>query len=672
MKKWIIRQPDEKAVSLLTSKTDLQKLAAEVIVSRGIDTLDKVKDFFSDSELSSPFLINDMQEAVEIITNAVEDGKSICIYGDYDCDGITSTVMLYSYLECLGADVSYYIPEREEGYGLNCDAIRKIAENGVELIITVDNGISAIKEAELIKELGIELVITDHHQPSDTLPCADAIVDPHRKDCTSPFKNLCGAGVVLKLLAALDDGNYDAVIEQFGDLAAIGTVADIVSLTGENRTIVNNGLRLLANTENLGLSALMEEARLSPEKINSTAAAFMIAPRINAAGRFGSPTTAVKLFLSEDEEEAGELAKELSELNAKRKKTENEIMTDIEKMIAENPDVLNERVLVLSGENWHHGVIGIVSARILQKYGKPNFIISIEGENARGSARSIEGYSIFKALSFCKEKLERFGGHNGAGGFSLKTDDIKEFTEMLYLYSKTEHQDMPQYSIIAEKILEPSDLTIAAVSGLDVLEPFGESNPRPIFAITGAKIAEVISLSEGKHTKLKLFYKNTYIFIVIFGVPTSDFLYKAEDYCDFLVSLEKNIYNGNTSISIRAVDYRKSGIKQAKYFAAKQTYEKIKLNEGIASELKERIIPSRDEMITVFKAVQNRPVSFDTLYSDISSDSMNYCKYRFCLDILNELNIINIDYVNEIIIKNPEKIKADLESSEILRKLRCL
>lgn len=671
MKKWVIKQPDNKAVSVITSKTDIKKPAAEILVSRGIDTIEKIKDFFSDDTLSSPFLLKDMQEAAYIINNAIEDQKTICIFGDYDCDGIISTVMLYLYLECLGAEVSYYIPERDEGYGMSCDAVRKLSEQGIELIITVDNGISAVKEAELIKELGMELVITDHHQPSDVLPTAGAIVDPHRSDCISPFKYLCGAGVVLKLLAALDDGNYEAVIEQFGDLAAIATIADIVPLVGENRTIVQNGLRLISNTENLGLSYLIEECRISPENISSGSVAFMLAPRINASGRFGSPRTAVKLFLSEDENEAQELCKELSGLNSKRKQTEQEIVNEIEKAIEKDPAILNERVLIFEGENWHHGVIGIVSARILQKYGKPTFIISIEGDISRGSARSIEGFSIFKALSYCSDMLERFGGHTGAGGFSLSTDKIPLFKKMLAEYSKKEFPSMPHYSITAEKVIEPSNINIDTVSALDILEPFGERNPRPLFAMLGAVIEEIIPLSDGKHIKLKLNYHNTYIYGLLFGVSPDKFTLSTKETGDFIISLEKSTYGGSQSVSVKITDYRKSGISQAKYFAARETYEKYMLGEEIPVPLMDRIIPSREDLISVYKSLGNAEISFDALFYKLSSDSMNYCKLRLCIDVFCELGLVTLNMTNENVSKSNINQKVDLESSEILRKLRC-
>ena len=670
MKKWIIQQPNADKVKMLTSKSDLSSLCAEVLVSRGIENIEKAKSFFSSDELSSPFLLNDMAEAVTIINSAVEDGKSICIYGDYDCDGITATVVLYSYLECLGANVSYYIPERDEGYGMNVNAVKKLSDDGVELIITVDNGISAIEEAELIYVLGMDLVITDHHQPSEILPKASAIVNPHQKNCTSPFKNLCGAGVVLKLIAAMDDGSYDAVLEQFSDLVAIGTIADVVKLTGENRTIVENGLHLLTNTENLGLSALMEQSKISSDNITSTSVAFMLAPRINAAGRFGSPTTAVKLLLTDDEDEANELAAELSRLNNERKAVEQKILEDIDKIVTENPNMLNERVLIFSGEGWHHGVIGIVSARIVEKYGKPNFIISIDGDIARGSARSVNGFSIFDALTACDDLLVRFGGHMGAGGLSIKNENINAFKERIAVFSREKFPVMPHLEITAEKVLDKNDLTVKAIESLSVLEPFGEGNSRPIFALLGAKVEEIIPLSQGKHSKLKLNYNGIIVFSVLFGVNPLKLSIKNGDFGDFLVYVELNIYNGNKLVSTKIIDYRKSGIHQAKYFAAKDAYEKYMLGEGVSAQLKPRIIPTREELILIYKAIPKDDIPIDNLFMQLNSDSMNYCKFKLCLDIFNELGLIHINPANDTVVLIPATKKVDLESSKILMELR--
>jgi len=673
MKKWQINKPNQEKVSNILKKTDLTSLCAEVLVSRGMDEVDTLVDFFSQGELSDPFLIKDMFEATEYITEAVENGTFICVYGDYDCDGVTSTTILYNYLECAGAKVMYFIPEREAGYGLNKDAVLQLSKLGVEMIITVDNGISAIEEAELIDELGMKLIITDHHQPPEVLPKALAIVDPHRKDCTSPFKNLAGVGVAMKLIAALDDGNYDTILEQYADIVAIGTIADIVPLVSENRAIVKRGLELLAVTENCGLATLMEKVGITTERINSTAIAFMLAPKINAAGRFGSPITAVKTLLCEDEE-AESLVDELIALNVERKKVEDKILKDIEKSIKENPQILNERVLVLSGEKWHHGVVGIVCSRVLEKYGKPNMLISFDGDEARGSARSIKGFNIYECLKNSTDLLERFGGHAGAGGFSLKTNNIDAFREKVLEYSKINVEIMPALTLSADKLLKGSDLSVELVESLKLLEPFGEGNAQPIFAMLGARIDRVISLSNGKHTKIELTYDGAKVSALMFNFSADRFDLSQGEFADFMVFLETNEYNGNKNITIRVKDYRRSGIVQDKYFSAKACYETFKRGEEIAENIKPRIVPSRNELVEVYKFIklQNSPQNVDKIFMKLNSDTMNYCKLRLCLDVLIEQELLAFDVLADVVTLIPPTKKADLESSKILKELRCL
>ncbi|MCM1330494.1 MAG: single-stranded-DNA-specific exonuclease RecJ [Ruminococcus sp.] len=676
MKKWTVGKPDQKAVAVLTSQGGLTEICAGVLVSRGIDAMDKALEFFNQGEngnaLSDPFLIKDMENAANIITAAMDEGKKICVYGDYDCDGITATALLYSYLECMGADASYYINRRSEGYGLCADALRRLADEGAELIITVDNGISAVAEAELAKELGVELVITDHHKPGEVLPDAAAVVDPHRADDLSPFKDLCGCGVALKLIAAMDGGDCSATMEQFSDLAAIATIADIVPLKGENREIARQGLHYLENTENAGLKALMAVASVKPP-ISSVTAAFSLAPRLNASGRFGSARDAVELLLCEDENSAEEMANRLNALNNERKKTENEIMSVIEAHINENPEILYKRIIFLYGEGWHHGVIGIVASKIVERFGKPVFILSDDGDFARGSARSVEGFSIHKALTACAEHLTKFGGHSGAGGFSLKKENIDNFNQALQRYAKEEFPIMPMREIHADKILQPAELTVESVRSLETLEPCGEGNPSPLFAMPGVRVLEVVPLSGGAHTKLKLTYGSVGVYGLMFGVKTADVPYRDGDMIDLLAVPTLNTYNGQTSVNIRIADHRKSGVQQNQYFAAKDAYERYKRGEGAEERLIPRIVPTREDLAAVYRAVQkNAPADFDSLYFAAQSESINYCKFRLALDIFWELGLLEINSYNETAMCKAVAQKADLETSEILKGLRAL
>lgn len=672
MKKWSILKADPDSADNITKKSNLSRLCAEILAGRGFDTIKKASDFFGCRSLSDPFLLKDMDKAVETINSAVENQELICIYGDYDCDGIMSTVILYSYLQYSGADIIYYIPERCEGYGMNEKAVRFLKEQGVSLIITVDNGISAYNEITLAKELGMKVVVTDHHTVPDILPPADAVVDPKQNDCFSPFKKLCGAGVALKLAAALDGGDYSAVCEQFSDLAGIATIADIVELSGENRLIASDCLHYIQNTENPGLSALISASGLDQSDITSTDIAFMIAPRINASGRFGSPRTAVELFLCDDEDRAAELAAELCTLNQQRKNCENEIMSEIEQIITECPSVLNERVLVFAKEGWHCGVIGIISAKITERFGKPSFIISIGETESRGSARGIEGYSVYDALYSVSSVLTHFGGHTGAGGFSLSTENIRNFIEGLLGHARTVYLNMPIKTECADKLLSPSDLTLENITSLSALEPFGEGNKRPLFAIVGAKATEIIPLSNGKHTKIKINYSGILLDVLFFGKKTESIGINTGDCIDLLVTLEINKYNGRTSISAKAADYRYHGINQAKYFSAKEIYESYKRSENIMQPLYERMLPSREELLTVYKCVNRNGIAFDSLLFKISLNSMNFCKLRICLDILEELELITYDRITENIMPGEFK-KVDLDSSLTLSdlKIKC-
>lgn len=412
-KKWKLPQTAPERVENLISQTGMERIAAQILDGRGISDPQQAVQYIgcdSAARLHDPFLMKDMDKAVERLSEAVEQGEQIAVYGDYDCDGITATAMLYSYLEDLGARVIYYIPDRDvEGYGLNRAALDFLKEQQVELIVTVDNGISALDEAVYAKELGIDLIITDHHQPRPQLPQACAVIDPHRQDCEYPFKALCGAGVAFKLICAMEgDLGGEEMIWHFGELAAIATMADVVELTGENRLIVQRGLECIAQGEQVGVHALIEAAGMSGRKLDSIDLAFGLAPRINAAGRLGQTDLAMELLLCDRQSQAMELAQQLNELNEQRKALVDHIYEEINAKIARHPEILQERVILLYGEGWHHGVIGIAAARLVEEYSKPCVLFSIEEDQARGSARSVEGYSIIAAISRCSSLLTRY------------------------------------------------------------------------------------------------------------------------------------------------------------------------------------------------------------------------------------------------------------------------
>lgn len=673
MYKWEVAQIDEENVKQLY-KGGLPLMAAEILVRRGYCNITDVKSKLVLDELSDPFLLKDMEIAVDILNKTIDEEKKICIYGDYDCDGITATVMLFSFLDAMGADVFYYVPEREEGYGMNIPSLEKIKEMGAELIITVDNGITAIKEALKIYELGMQLIITDHHQPLEDLPKSEAIINPHRKDDFSPFKELCGAGVVLKLIAALCDGNYDSALEQYADLAALGTVADIVPIYGENRFIVSRGLQAFLNTENPGLRELISvSAGTSPlntpaNPLKSSDLGFKLGPRINAASRCGSPKSAIELLLSDSKEEAEAMAQTLNDLNNERKKIEDSIMFEIEKQINSNPQLLYNRVLVFMGENWHHGVIGIIASRIEERFAKPAFILSYFDNEARGSARAFGDFNVFKALDYAKDVLVKYGGHKSAGGFSLAASDFETFNKKLQEYAFKNHNIMPIYTVYIDKLLEPRDLDLDTIDALNLLEPFGESNPQPLFLIRGAVVTAIDGSKDGKHTIVGANFEGKSIRIMIFHKSPEHTNIVIRQPYDFLALLQSNEWEGRKSVSIFAKDFRKSGLKQEKYFAAFDAYEKYLRAEELPASFYRRMLPARDELICVYKNI-SQDTDIDTLFCNLVNDNFNYCKLRVSIDIFHELGLLEFNAYNMTVSKVIDAPKNDLANSQILKEL---
>lgn len=672
MKKWDIAKPDIKVMQNFMLSGKLSPLTAGVLASRGFSSVESVNSFFAVDNLSDPFLIKDIDKASEVINEAIENGSKICIYGDYDCDGIVSTVILYTYLLETGADVSYYIPEREEGYGLNENAVRKLADEGTELIITVDNGISAVNEAELIYELGMKLVITDHHQPSEVIPRAEAVVDPHQTDCFSPFKLLCGAGVALKLIAALDGGDYTLALEQFCDLVAIATIADIVELTGENRFIIQQGLPLIENTDRTGLLALIKVAGLEGKPINSQSVAFMLAPRINSSGRFGSPKTAVELLICEDIEKADQLAAELNRLNEERKKAEQIILSEIYEEINRNPMLIRERILFFCGKDWHHGVIGIVAARLLESFGKPCFIMSESNGEIRGSARSFDEFSTFKALQASSDTLEKFGGHKGAGGFTVKNGMAEDFRKSLLRYSLENHKQMPILAYKVDYAVSPNDITIDNIKDLKKLEPFGAGNESPLFAVNNAVVDNIVALSKGVHTKLVLNFGGVKLDVLIFRTSPQELTINKGDICNFIVSFDINCYNNTESISAIVKDYRKSDIhsKEERIFNAVNAYESFCRNEALPEKYYNIMLPVRDEVKEIYLKINKNGISFDSIFSSLSNGNINYCKLLVAIQALAELKLIQADYACSKTVRLNVTEKVNLDNAPVLISLK--
>ena len=671
MKKWIISGADKDVVNMLIEKYDLPTLTAVLLAIRGMTDREDIEKFFSQEfELSDPFLIKDMDKAVERIKRAVTTGEKICVYGDYDCDGITATSIMYLYLESSFADVMYYIPDRnEEGYGMNMGAIKKLKDEGVQLIVTVDNGISAIKEIDYANSLGMDVVVTDHHKTQDILPKAVAVVDPHRADDTCPYSDFCGAGLALKLAMAME-GEQFSVMENYGEIAAIGTVADLVPLTGENRTIVKAGLSGIDNTERAGLSSLIEVSGI--DTVNAGNIGFRIAPRINAAGRLGTTDDALCIFMTEDFDEAQKKAKILNDLNSERQSIELDIFNEICDYIRINPEYSYDRVIVVSSEKWNAGVIGIVSSRVTELFGKPSVIISESGDICKGSGRSVSGFSIVDAVFACSEYLEKYGGHPMAMGFSIKKENIEPFRKAINAYAN-QIDKMPLLSMKIDCKLNPEKIFPEMVREIQKFEPFGYGNPKPVFALCDMRLDRIIPLKEGKHLKLAVSRNNARLNIMKFSTTVDEFPYSEGDILDFAVCLETNLYQGVESISFNVRDIKLSGVANERIMYSLQEYDKYK--SGILTEKLAKILPTRENFAVVYKYILSTKRKYyfiDSMLYKIHNAEINAFKLLMILEILNERGLIdyerNFDRLKISVVDI--KVKVNLQASPIYIKLK--
>ena len=561
-KKWISYEKDYKKSIELVEEMGLPAIFGPLLYNRNIETVQEGNHYLFGKyeDIEDSFLMKDMTEAVDRIVKAIENSESIVIYGDYDVDGTVSTSLLYSVIKSLGGNVDYYIPNRfEEGYGLNDEAVKMISERGTNLIVTVDCGISSIDSVDFANSLGLNLVITDHHQCGEILPKAMAIVNPHRIDCKSAFKDLAGCGVALKLAKSLGERMGKPGIEKkYLDLAAIGTVADVVPLTGENRIIVKEGLSQIRSSENIGIQAMLTVCELLDKPINSYTIGFIIGPRMNAAGRLDSALEVVKLLTTEDNEEAMQIAKKLDSDNKERQKIEKDILEKAIEIIENNGMAENSRVLVVDGEGWHSGVIGIVASRLVEKYYLPTLIISRSGDEAKGSARSLSGFNLFDALSKIPECFEKFGGHEMAAGFSLKSDKIQELREKLNIVAEEVTDGKPFIpEIQVDYKLSGQELSRVTHDKLKLLEPYGMKNPAPVFVCRKMKVISFKKIGvDGKHLSLNLFDSEKSVAAIAFQMGELFDQLKINCEIDILCSLEINSWNGFDKLQLNIKDIK--------------------------------------------------------------------------------------------------------------------
>lgn len=668
---WEVLPQREQPAREIAASLGLEPLAAAVLAARG-HTGESARALLRGSgTLADPLLMRDLDRAAQTVSETIEEGGLICIYGDYDCDGVTATVMLKDYFDAVGARSCYYIPHRErEGYGLNREAVGELHRLGVDLILTVDNGISAVDEIAYARSLGMRVVVTDHHQPGPVLPQAEAVVDPHREDCGYPFRDLCGVGVAFKLLCALEGERGECLLEQYADLLAIGTVADVVPLCGENRLFVTRGLAMLRESPRPGVRALLGVARIGEGALHTDAIAFGLAPRINAAGRLGSADLAAMLLLTEDEAEAQELAGQLEALNAQRREEEKKISDAIAAQLDADPALARRRILVFSGEGFHAGVVGIVCARLVERFGKPCLIIARDGGSATGSGRSVEGFSLIDAVAACGSLLTRYGGHPMAAGFSLDSGNIAAFADALEQYAAGQGE-MPLPRLTVDTAVSPDQLTVDAVRRLSCLEPFGCGNPAPVFLLEAMRLEQVVPLSGGKHCRLRLSRDSAQLSVLCFFVRPEQVEALPGELLDLACSVSVNEYQGQRSVSVRCLDYHLHGADLQGLWQGEQRYERYLRREGPTRDL----IPSREETAVVYRYLRQKgavSLSEQALYCRVTRETpLDYVRFRIALAVMLELGLLEKRRGSggETLSVVAQAAKVRLENSLILKEL---
>lgn len=664
-----------------TADQDAEALCAEgfgvllsrVLAARGVHTPEAAHHLLDGrDELSDPFLLKDMDKAVERIQRAIEEGEPIVIFGDYDVDGVSATAILFECLTNQGAQVRCKLPTREGGgYGLNADILKSLAAKGYTLVVTVDNGIAAVEEARCAKELGIDLVITDHHLPGDELPEAVAVVDPNRSDDESPFKFLCGAGVAFKLCAALEGCEPAELLDMFGELAALGTIADVMPLVGENRTLVREGLAVLQETMRPGLQALLENAGYAGKPVTAETVSYGLAPRLNAAGRMDTAAVALKLLLCENEEQAAGIAARLGEINTERQQTEQQILAAALQTIQADPARTHDRVLVVSGEGWHPGVIGIVASRLMERYGRPAIVISTENGEGRGSGRAPAGFNLHAALAACSSCLIRSGGHAAAAGLLVEEDKIGAFRAAVNAWAAKEYP-VPEPGVLKlDAAVRLNELDIASVRQLSRLAPFGSGNPVPLLLVENAVVDGLWPLgSEGRHTRVRLRQGDATCFVSVFGTAPQDLVYQPGAAVD--AAVEVSIFQGRSGpmVSIHCKAMRPAGLgnEPARQAAA---FDAVCAGTELPPDRAEAFLPDRNDTATLYRRIRAGGVPADDLQPVFAAAGpQNTGKTLASLTALYELGLV--EQQNGRWMPAAVTGKKNLDDAPILQKLRAM
>ena len=671
---WNVNEPEAGAVNTLVT-SGYAPLAAMVLAARGINDTKQAKHYLDCSApLLDPFLMTDMDLAAGRVGLAMARGEKIAVFGDYDVDGITSTCLLTDFLRRHGADCVSYIPGRlEEGYGLNPIAIHQLHDEGVKLIITVDCGITAVSEAELCRELGIDLVITDHHECKDTLPCAAAVVDPHRPDGGYPHKNLSGVGVAFKLAAALC-GSQEEVLSEYADMVCLGTVADVMPLQGENRVFVARGLESLAHTKRPGIAALMAESGCTPETVSSSSIGFMLAPRINAAGRMGQIDLAVELFLTDDPVRAAEVAQALCELNRQRQAVESEIYRQAVSML---PAGRPPEAIVLADESWHQGVVGIVASRIAEEYACPAFLICLDGEHGKASSRSHGGFNLFSSLTALAPLLESYGGHELAAGFTITRANIPEFRrQVCALAAGFYSDDTPRTSLDIDCAIPPELLTIHNIESLSVLEPCGNCCPKPVLMMKNLNIERINMVGGGRHMRLRLRSGRYSINAIYFSANPESVSIQPGDVVDIAFTPQINEFRGERSVQMNVLDIRPSCTAECSPEIG--GYRALRENR-ITAETAAALLPERAMLAMVWRylasypntSIQESPVCLCRKIVRWTNRPMSVGQMLTCLDIFRDVGLLEVQKLHKYISirLTPGSEKADLTTSQTMQRL---
>ncbi|MDO4199813.1 MAG: single-stranded-DNA-specific exonuclease RecJ [Clostridia bacterium] len=644
LRNWITKVLDKNEIFRISKECDIPLLSAALLLSRGVTNTDEIKRFTC-CNVEYSYLKNwhGMKQCVGAVKSLISDHKKISVYGDYDADGVTATAVMYEYLKSVGADVDYYIPERDrDGYGLNNKAIDYLHSKGVEAIITVDNGISAWREIEYANSLGMKVIVTDHHKIPPKLPNAEAIIDPNIPFEGNVFDvNFAGVGVAFELIKAMESENSDFDFEKYLDLVALGTIGDSIELIGPTRNIVKKGISLIENSGRLGIRTLVEAVNLQKRKLDAVDIAFCMVPKINACGRMNSAETAMQILTCNDEDKAQLLCGQIMEFNNLRKEIEEKILFEATNFFHDNPESLLHKVIIAVGENWHHGVLGIVASRITEKYGKPCVLISKDGELAIGSCRSVPGFSIYNLVASCSGFLDRFGGHHMAAGFNLKSHNIDHFRDLML--QNAESMPIPNVNLTIDLCVNPSKITPEIFYALDVLKPFGNGNAEPIFGIMGAKLVSVREIGGGKHIKLCM-EKDGFIFDALyFNKTKNDFLYYPGEDLDLAVRFSPNNYKGEISVTTVISDVRLSGYDFKNAINQKKIYEKLMLGKNLNGDDLKFVNISRDDIVKVYKYFKIAPVMnfrADIISERVFQNSESIAKIYIIIDILRELGLV--------------------------------